>query len=209
MYSILLVLLSTTMISAQNQACQSYADCNYDTCGLSVWPNVARSWPAVYGCNYASYVQKYTSDSIMYTNSFYNNAVNGDQFRNLCFTSVYDSQGRTVTSLCPKYCPSSCPIGQYVLNCECVACPKGSYCTGSATYTSCAAGTYNNNTSSQSENDCIACQSGTYSTTVGATHSSTCVSCPTGYACTGGANITQCITGSTYSLGGQSSCYNC
>lgn len=98
---------------------------------------------------------------------------------------------------------SSCNPGEYMVNGVCTMCPAGSYCTGEATATPCAPGTY----STRGSSVCSKCMPGKYQTESGKT---TCDSCPPGTYSSeyGSTACTTCGPG-TYSNGGSFQCTAC
>jgi hypothetical protein len=197
---VLLIFSLCLKVNSQSKPCTHANQCNYDTCGQSVYYN---SMAAVYGCNCVNYYQKtqYIITGPTSSSGTFSMSLGGTCSH--CFKGQDGSY-----SWCP--CPSSCPAGQYVLNCDCTTCSTGSYCTGSAQKTNCFAGTYNSNTGSSALQACLPCSVGTYSNSSGASiciectpgtfgtiqggtsFQSACNNCPVNSYCTGGSHMAPC-----------------
>ena len=136
-------------------------------------------------------------------------------------TSIYNFRGDTYTPAIILPCPNPCPAGNYG-GCTsdgtatCTSCPAGTFSTGvgmvsSATCVSCGAGTY------FAGGVCTNCPAGTYSGTTGASLSSVCTLCLAGTFSTAARatavqTCTGCLAGTfsgTAGLGSASSCQNC
>jgi hypothetical protein len=112
---------------------------------------------------------------------------------NPCAATTYETQACTTTQ-----------------NRVCTFCPPGSACPGGTSITSCIAASTFSLGNSSTCSSCTTCLAGTYETTTcTTTRNRVCTFCPPGSACPGGATITPCVAGTSFSLGNQSTCTGC
>ncbi len=141
-----------------------------------------------------------------------------------CPSGSYCPAGSTTNTTCLSgfYCPTAstqlpCPNGTYsalagqTFSTSCLPCDVGTFCpAGSNANTTCAAGAYCPNPSTQlpcpsgtrsallgqiSVTSCTPCIAGRYGSLAAQTLSASCIACPSGSSCAGGANITACSLG--------------
>jgi hypothetical protein len=112
--------------------CSTFQDCQYEGCAQSALEG------HFFGCNCKLNEVQNTFESTMDTHCY-----NGDEDQPIQPSHcVYSNNYGISFEHCP--CRSSCPIGQFIENCNCKTCPEDHTCDGHSPpcATTCAAGQY-------------------------------------------------------------------
>jgi hypothetical protein len=188
------------------------------------WPNICwkRDWyswiyqvcqpkPCPSSCSDGSYILNYYQENPTFYNCYCASCPTGSyctgSAKNWCPAGTFSSNSGSSTCL-------ECSAGNYgnsTGQSSCFSCPVGMYGnssgqTSQSSCISCPVGKYGNSTNQKYENSCISCPLGKYGNSAG---QSLCLPCPPGYACMNSTTMTECVNGSTYSLGNAGSCTSC